>query len=272
MNNEEQLFDNQIEENEEDYDILAVADEADEELDSEELEAEEEIETEETEKEVEQVETADPLDDLEIKFLHESKKLKDIPRDELKTLVQKGMNHDRLTEKIEGFKQLEGKMSEFDELASFYGMTTDELKESLFNSYFENKADETGVTPELLKREYTIGKKETGEREAEKTKDEQQKDMNDFISKYPNVKGDDIEPETWELINNGMSLTQAYEKQIGNKEVADLRARIAELESKTKTINQNADVKKKAVVKSTLTHGSDDPDKNDDFLSGLFGK
>lgn len=269
---ENEDFDNQIEENEEDYDILALDDEADEETaELDELEAEDN-EVEEADKEIEKVETADPLDDLEIKFLHESKKLKDIPRDELKTLVQKGMNHDRLTEKIEGFKQLEGKMSEFEELASFYGMTTDELKESLFNSFFENKASEDGVTAELLRREYTQNKKESSEKQAEQLKSKQDKDMNDFISKYPNVKGDDVEPETWELINNGMSLTQAYEKQIGNKEVATLKAKIAELEGKQKTIKQNADVKQKAVVKSTLTHGTDDSDNNDDFLAGLFGK
>ena len=268
-------LDNQVEDK--DYDLLAIdTDNADLTDEAEEVEIDEEQEEVETPEEIEttpsdEVETADLLEDLEVKYLHDVKKLKDIPKDELKTLVQKGMNHDRLVEKLEGYKVLDEKLSDFEEIASFYKMDVDALKESLLQQWYENKAEEEGLTAEIVKREHQLGKKEKATQLGDKETQRQTKMMKTFVEKHPNVKDSDIKPETWAKVTDGMDITQAYELQIRDDELTTLKANIAELEGKLKTNTQNAEVKKKAVVKSTTTNGSDDPDKNDDFLQGLFG-
>lgn len=269
-------LDNQVEDK--DYDLLAIdTDNVDLTDEAEEVEVDEEQEEVETQEEIEPAssdvveEPIELLEDLEVKYLHDVKKLKDIPKDELKTLVQKGMNHDRLVEKLEGYKVLDEKMSDFDEIASFYGMDTEALKESLLQQWYENKAEQEGLTAEIVKREHQLGKKEKATQLGDKETQRQTKMMKTFVEKHPNVKDSDIKHETWAKVNNGMDITQAYELQIRDDEASTLKAKIAELEGKLKTNTQNAEVKKKAVVKSTTTNGSDDPDKNDDFLQGLFG-
>lgn len=276
-------MDNQVQDNDSDYDLLAI--DTDSMDDTAEVEAveidEEQAETaEEESEEVEAVEEAaedtapraESLEDLEVKYLHDVKKLKDIPKDELKTLVQKGMNHDRLVDKIEGYKALESKLSDFEELAGFYGMDVDKLKDSLFEQWYEQKADQEGLTAEIVKREHQLGKKERSTLQGDKEAQKQAKMMQAFVEKYPNIDESSIKPETWERVKDGADMTQAYEQQLKDEEVSTLRTKIQELENKLKTNTQNTEVKKKAVVKSTTANGSDDPDKNDDFLQGLFGK
>lgn len=276
-------LDNHVEENEKDYDLLAIDEESDDTTIDSDEEVEEEIELEDADADIpeqtseessesdESQEQQESLDDLEVKYLHEVKKLKDIPKDEVKTLVQKGMNHDRLVEKIEGYKTLETNMAGFEEIATLYNMDVETLKNSLLNQFFEQKASEEGLTAELVEREYRIEKKEKSERTAEQEKELQTKKINAFVEKYPNVNNEDIKPETWERFSQGEDLITAYEKQVKDDEINALKLKLAEVEGKQKTNNQNAETKKKAVVKSTLSNGSDDPDKNDDFLQGLFG-
>ena len=267
-------FDNQVEENEKDYDLLAIdTDEADLTNEADEVEIDDTVETKEVESEEDQetVDEVESLEDLEVKYLHDVKKLKDIPKDELKTLVQKGMNHDRLVEKVEGYKAIESSMAEFEEIASLYNIDVASLKESLLSEFFERKANDEGLTPEIVKREYNIEKKEKSTQSAEQQTAKQNERINAFVEAYPNIGNDQIKPETWEKFERGVDLIVAYEQQVKDDKISLLESKLLEMEGKQKTNNQNAETKKKAVVKSTLSNGSDDPDKNDDFLQGLFG-
>ena len=225
-------------------------------------------ETPEATEVVEEVAPVETMDDLEIKFLHEVKKLKDLGKDEVKTLVQKGMNHDRLLEKLEATKVTEGKLGEFAEIASLFGYDLDTLRATLENQYFEFKADQDGVTPETIRREYNLNKRE----KTTQTKNENQKMWERFVDKYPSVDVNTIKPETFVMAEQGIDMALAYEMQLKNDQIASMTAKMAELEAKTKTINQNSAIKQKAVVKSTIANGTDDPDADDDFMQGFLGK
>lgn len=268
---ENEIMDNQVQE----LDYILPDDyeeEAEEttEADTEELEVGEEAEATEEESEVEdtldETETvvAESLDDLEVKYLHEVKKLKDIPKEELKTIVQKGMNHDRIAEK---FTLANEKLEKLNLLGSLYGMSDAEVVDALFNRYYEDTADKEGLRPEQVKARVEADQKATV-----------QKMYDRFVSKFPDVKTEDVPKDVWEEVKLGEDLTRAYENHLKqstisakDSEITKLNSRLAELEGKLKTFTQNETVKKKAVVKPTSNNGSDEVG-DDDFLMGLLGK
>jgi hypothetical protein len=262
-------MDNQVHEEEKEY-ILPddYVEEEDKQPDGEVIEESEVIEEViEGDKETETVEDTEPvkelLEDLEIKFLHDTKKLKDFDKDEIKTLVQKGMNHDRLNEKL---VDTNTKLGSFQEIAELYGYDTETLANALLNQYFDTKAEQEGVSPDVIKREHNLNKREKGRQAEAKSKDAFEK----FVDNYPNVKNEDITPLTWERVKNGTDLTTAYEMQLKDNQLEELKSTISKLQNEVKTVKQNADIKKKAVVKSTTKNGSDEVGK-DDFLEGLLG-
>jgi len=234
--------------------------------DAEELEESEE-QTEETQEENKQKETKDQLklDEIEVKFLHETKKLKDFSPDELKTLIQKGMNHDRLSEKVNLATE---KSEKIKELSQLYNMSESDLIETLFDQYFEAAAERDGKDKNQIKKDFETNKKQASTKMYER-----------FLSKYPTIDPKSIPVEVWEEVNNnGEDLTRAYDdytKQdaIRSKdaELQTLKNKIAELEAKQKTKEQNETVKQKAVVKSTSGNGKE-KSNDDDFLAGLLGE
>jgi hypothetical protein len=256
-------MDNQVQELEyilpDDYEEVEETTEADEESEvveaTEEVEEAEEVETVEEPKEV-----AESLDDLEVKYLHDVKKLKDIPKEELKTLVQKGMNHDRIVDK---YNQASEKADKVEAIAKLYGMNETELVDALLTQY----ADSNGKTLSEVKSMVEQGKK-----------DSTQKMYAKFLETYPDVKADSIPVEVWNEVKMGEDLTRAYDNHMKqstilakDSELNQLKSRLAELENKLKVKEQNETVKKKAVVKSTIGNG-DTKQEDDDFLQGLFGK
>lgn len=240
-----------------------VEEEETEEVEVEDAETED---TEETEEEVEEEseeteETTDALEDLEIKYLKETKKLSDIPRDELKALVQKGMNEPRLQEKISDALQ---EKSDIEEVAKMFDMDTEQLMDALKQQYYTKIAEDQKRNINDVKKEYESNKK-----------DRQTKMVEKFVEKYPDVDHENLDKEITEAVKNGEDLTNAYEAHNKNKEFAEkdkhigeLNDKIADLEKQIKTLEQNKATKKRGVVKRV--NGSDDT--QDDFVLGLLGK
>jgi hypothetical protein len=86
-----------------------------------------------------------------------------------------------------------------------------------------------------------------------------QQNFNDFMAEYPNVKAEQISKETWELVNQGKSLVDAYARQEAK-----------ELKEKLKVYSQNDANKKKAPIsKGIAIHGSDEVASEDDFMEGF---
>ena len=221
----------------------------------------EEDSKEETEETEEEENTIDSLDDLEVKFLHDSKKLKDIPRDELQTYIQKGMNHDRLQEKLTISNE---QNDDFMEVAKMFDMDVTLLTETLKQQYFEDKAKKESRNVNDVKTEYESSRQ-----------DRVAKMTNRFTEKFPDVAVDKLPEEVMNAVAEGKDLIDAYDsytKDVDIKaktdEIKALNERIAALEKGEAVKKQNAKTKKKGIVKSTK--GTDD-DQHDDFLSGLLG-
>jgi len=195
--------------------------------------------------------------------LHENKKLKDIPRDELKTLVQKGLNHDRVTEKLTNANtELEG----LGEVAKMLGYDTKELKEALLEQAFLARSEKDNLSIETVRKDYELSQKEKVSSETKK----QQSDMVKFVEAYPNVKGEDITPETWAKVADGLDLVTAYKMDQQSNQLDEMKTKLATYEKQAKVAKQNEKAKAKSPVKATTSNGSDDA-SNDDFLQGLMG-
>ena len=244
-----------------------IVDEDTEELAFEELEeVEETTETEEVTEEVQQTEETPVVEsvdfgDLEVKFLHDTKKLKDFTPEEVKTYIQKGMNHDRISEKL---KTNEGILENFNEIANFYGYDLNTLTEALYEQFYHFKADKEGKTPNEVRLEHQLERTNKGRVSVDK----QTQAFERLLDSY-DVKADSIKPETWARFNEGVDLKTAYELQLKDDKLSEMSNQLAQIQNELKTVKQNAEVKKKSVVKPTTTNGTGD--SGDDFLDGLYG-
>ena len=171
------------------------------------------------------------------------------------------MNHDRIIEKLTTANE---KLDMFKEIAELHGMDDTQLLDALFNQYFENVADRDGIEPTQAKQKYEQSKQA-------KT----QKMLDKFVSEFKDVKPEDIPDEVWNAVKNGEDLTSAYKSHITqntlktkDSEMAELKSKIETLEKQLKVKEQNESTKKKAVVKPVNSL----EEKEDDFLSGLFGQ
>ena len=232
-----------------------------EETTEEEGEELEDDDTEESEEEEEET-TEAALEDLEVKFLHEVKTLKDIPKEELQSYIQKGMNHDRVQEKLNvAYDQIES----FKDVAEMFDMDLPTVIETLKEQYFTNKANTEERQVADVKREYEASKK-----------DRTTKMYDRFLDKYPDIKTSEIPTEVLQAVKQGEDLVKAYDNHLKENEtkakeseINTLKAQIEELNKKLGIKDQNEKVKKKAVVKKTS--GVDKVSNDDDFLLGLSG-
>lgn len=248
-----------------------ISEETTEEMELEETEDNEETDETETESETEVESTEETesdeveeghLEDLEVKFLHETKTLKDIPKDELKQYIQKGMNYDRVQEKLNINNEI---IEEFKEVSQMFGMEVNKVIDTLKEQYFTNKAEQEGRKVEDVKREYDSNKRSRYD-----------KMFNRFLDKYPNVKTDEIPSEVMQSVKEGSDLLTEYEKHINNQniktkdnEISTLMKKIEDLEKKLNTQTQNDKIKKKGVVKKVSETDTTD---NDPFLQGFWGE
>lgn len=215
-----------------------------------------------TDGESETEESLGSLDDMEVKFLHETKALKDIPREELKSYVQKGMNHDRMQEKLNAANDT---INDFKDIAEMFDMSMESIVDTLKNQYYSNKAKQEGRKADDVKREYESNKK-----------DRQTKMLDTFVSKYPDVKAEDLPQEIKDAVKNGADLVSEYEKYLSGEqsaskdaEINQLKTQLAELEKKLEVKTQNDNLKSKSVVKKVSE--SESADDNDPFLQGFWG-
>lgn len=208
---------------------------------------------EETQEAVETVEdtklteTVEEQPKVRLKYNHEEK---EYSLDDVVPLAQKGLNYDKLQEKFNAIQANPAlsKYSKVQEISSLLGyQSDDELLDDLYKTYYNNTAKEEGLTPEQVKKEHELNQKEKVVNAKVLEEQKKQKDTEmyiRFMDKFPNIKTEDIKPETWAEVHGGMDLTAAYIEQ-----------RNKELESKVKILEQNNKNTKKAPVGSVTTHG-----------------
>lgn len=193
---------------------------------------------------------------FELKHLGETK---NVNRDEVVTLAQKGMDYDRVTEKN---TQLENQVSEqkqqlaqltehenaLQELAKQSGTTVEELVENMLIAVTKSKygIDDDGMALERVKldRERRALDQERAAL-ATKNQEQEQQAANEkwrgecfdaFAKSYPDVDPASIPNGVWEAFNRGETLVSAYARE-RNKA---LEAEIARMKSEQETRDRNA--------------------------------
>ena len=193
---------------------------------------------------------------FELKHLGETK---NVNRDEVVTLAQKGMDYDRVTEKN---TQLETRVSEqkqqlaqltehenaLQELAKQSGTTVEELVENMLIAVTKSKygIDDDGMALERVKldRERRALDQERAALAPQKQEQEQQaanekwrgECFDAFAKAYPDVDPASIPNGVWEAFNRGETLVSAYARE-RNKA---LEAEIARMKSEQETRDRNA--------------------------------
>ena len=198
---------------------------------------------------------------LKIKYNHEEM---EIPEDEAIPLIQKGMNYDKLQERYNQI-QNDPRLSKYEKVQQVSKLlgyqSDDQLLEALYQTYYQNMADQKGLTPEQIQKEYELQQKEaalTAKERAERQQRENHAMYDRFLTAYPNVKPQDIKPETWEKVKAGIDLTVAYTQQVNE----ELQAQIKMLKQKEKNKNQ-------APVGGVTQHGSTGTQGKDPFEMGF---
>ena len=193
---------------------------------------------------------------FELKHLGETK---NVNRDDVVTLAQKGMDYDRVTEKN---TQLENQVSEqkqqlaqltehenaLQELAKQSGTTVEELVENMLIAVTKSKygIDDDGMALERVRldRDRRALDQERAEL-ATKNQEQEQQAANEkwrgecfdaFAKAYPDVDPASIPNGVWEAFNRGETLVSAYARE-RNKA---LEAEIARMKSEQDTRDRNA--------------------------------
>jgi hypothetical protein len=196
-----------------------------------------------------------------LKYNHEER---EVSLDELTTLGQKGMNYEKLQERLNEIQNNPAlaKHSEIEEIGQLLGyQTIDELIEDMKNTHYNNQAKVQGLTPAQIQKEYELSQKEKAIQAKETTTAQQQKQNKmyaDFATNFPDTKAEMIKPETWTKVNAGMDLSTAYTMQQNQ-----------DLQAELKIFKQNAENAKKAPIGSVSTHGSEASKSKDPFEMGF---
>lgn len=210
--------------------------------------------------------TEAPAEQSETPFLVAKYNKTEIPLDmeSAKNLAQLGMFYqEKIQPEYERLKGIGEQYEKMEQLAGLYGMTTEQLHETLYNQYIESSAQAEGITPEQKRKEQELAAKEAQLNEQMTAKQQEQASQEmyaRFMDTYPDVKAEQIKPETWQMVDKGVDLVTAYTMQV-NKE----------LQTQMKQSQQNTKNKQSSPAVSTMTNGGAEPSKGDDFLDGLFG-
>jgi hypothetical protein len=204
---------------------------------------------------------------FKVKYNHEEQEL---GYDEAVPLIQKGMNYDKLQERI-GQLESDPRMSFVEELANEQGMDVNEYLEAFRNHREESKLQELVQQniPEEYAREMLESRKYREQQKAEqKTKEEEatkNKDFGEFFEYFKqandrdfNSTTDKIPQEVWDLNAQGVPIKFAYMQHHSN-----------ELRNQLKTLKQNEQNTKRAPIGSLTTYGGDEQSSEDAFMRGF---
>ena len=201
--------------------------------------------TETTEQAVVETETTpEPVAEMfKVKFNHEEK---EITVDEAREYAQKGMNYDKVMEKLQALESSPSlKFVERQAKKNNMGIEDylDAVAKEEVNSEIAKIAEAEGVSQTVAEKLYKatqLEKKVVDDTKTAKQKEKQDKHMSDFIEKFPEVKT--VDPEVWERYNKGdISLVDAYSNTSLKSEVETLRAELAKYKGQEEVSNKNTE-------------------------------
>jgi len=232
------------------------------------LETQEPIESTEDTKPVEEV--SEPVTEqpkIKVKYNHEEKEL---ALDEAVPLVQKGMNYDKLQERLQQL-ETDPRLQFVEDMAQQFNMTVPEYLDAVKAQREEARIQELveqGISQELAQemlenrkfREQFESEKKAKAEEAKKNKE-----YDEFFEYYRQANGKDFDPKAneipnsvWEATQNGIPLKFAY-----------MQHENSQLKQQLQTLKQNESNKQKAPVGSVTAHGSTEVAGDDLFMQGF---
>ena len=221
--------------NTDEADVLGAADAAD---------------TAETKEQTEEQKTETADQRFTLKHLDE---VREVSRDEVIALAQKGMDYDRKTKNLS--EQIEEYEAFLKELAEPVGLDIEQLMDStrarLFKAKEAKEGREISDTDALLKvqrdrasrqKQKKIEAETTAQQQKEAAEKERNAMLTRFVEIYPEVKATDIPQSVWAEVNKTGNLVEAFALH----ENKQLRDKIAVLEQNTKNAARSTGSRKSA--------------------------
>jgi hypothetical protein len=227
----------------EDVDLEDVEDDGDE-AEADQPDAAEADEDTVEEESQEEPAKADQPELFDLKFMGE---LKQVDKDEVVVLAQKGLNHDHMREERDAAIAEKNKFTPYEEflqeLAADRGVSIDELIDA---TRAQTLAQKEGIDESVALGRVKLQRQEKAlqsEREALKRQKEQksqedeaeakrQEDFLAFAKEYPDVQPKDIPQEVWLDVQAGKSLLDAYTKHENKRLKAELETAKLNLKNK----------------------------------------
>lgn len=213
-------------------------------------------------------------DTIRVQFLHEER---EIPIDEARSLIQKGMNYDHVVRQRD--EKFTREMGVIDRFANLSGMTREQYIE-----YMEQNAESIAQEKELrdLREKHPEASEETllemarlrlKENEAgaknraedkKKAEDEAaRKPWVDLFKRYPDVKADQLPKEVLQRVSEGMSPTEAYQAFLLSQKMQEIQS----LKDENAAKQHNQKIKEKALGSMQ----TEQEPEEDEFLAGFLG-
>lgn len=239
----------------------------------------EEVSTETTEtttETTEPTETAEqpPADQPEMFELNYMGNVEKHTREEMIALAQMGMDRNRILQQRDAAMQFktqnEGVVNDLGRIAQMFGLEPaamlDQMEENLLRQQGKTDAEAKAIV-RANKTERQLQGYQTQEQllkeQQEAARIKQQKDLDDFVRRYPNVDIRTLPMEVQDAVfGRGETLVNAY----GRYEMQQLRAENQRLQQQLSAQKQNDENKKKSL--GSMQSGSATP-KLDDFLQGF---
>lgn len=226
----------------------------------------EELTGEETGEETEG-EQKEELPPIKVKY---NKEEIEIPYEEAVPLIQKGLNYDKIQERLQALES-DPRLSFVEELAQEQGMDVNEFIEA-YKKWREqeqlNQLIQQNIPEELAQEILETRKLRAQIEEERKVKEQQEKENEEFANFFDyfreangrdfDASKDQIPQEVWEANANGVPLKYAYMEYLNNK-----------LKNQVQVLKQNEENAKKAPVTSVSAHGSQEIASEDAFLRGF---
>ena len=218
---------------------------------------EETVDNVQPQEQTEEQKVQEEIQKLKIKYNHEEMEL---PIDEVQVLAQKGMNYDKLQERLHQVENHVG-LKYLEELAERSGTDVEGLVNYWRNQEHQQELNQLiqNNIPEEYAKEIIENRKfrqQLQQKEAEaQRKEAESREFKDFLDTFPDVKPEEIPPEVWEKNNNGIPLKFAY-----------MEHEMSKLKNEINVLKNNNLNKKKAVVNPI---GNANDENYDAFLDGF---
>lgn len=195
-------------------------------------------------------------------------------REEMIALAQMGKDRDRILQQRDAAQQFrtqhEPMITDLDRIAKQFGMEPAALLNAMETNLLRQQGKTEAEAEAIIRAnradrqlQAVQTKEQTERQQAEAMRQRQQRDVDEFVQKYPNMDYKTIPAEVWQDVRKGETLVNAY----GKYEMQQLRAENQRLQQQIAAKAQNEKNKENSL--GSMRSGSQ-TQKTDPFLDELF--